>query len=283
MTETTAQPLTREDITAAVIAALRTNTVNVVNTKSERLRNIGESEQAARDRHPAGKGLTSPFTCDGANADAGKGADDLLVGLECSLGVGLLEGVREGFSPNRHSSRKLRGIEVDLKHLAVELDNVGGVVPVLNRNRRVHPDDVSSGVSVVLGSEESQMEALSVTKEAVSDRIYIGKGRVVTVVHGSVIGERSHDSSPAVDGCGDPTVGDGPVAGAASTTPAAEAAIASIIEAIRDARVDEVAALRLQRAAESNLAEMNDNLAYAKNQTRTAELALLDHINGGAA
>ncbi|GAB6925850.1 hypothetical protein JCM9803A_63000 [Rhodococcus erythropolis] len=65
MTETTAQPLTREDIMAAVIEALGTGTVNVTNAiKSESVRLVGKSERAARDRHPAGRAINNPPTHD---------------------------------------------------------------------------------------------------------------------------------------------------------------------------------------------------------------------------
>lgn len=53
MTETTAQPLTREDIMAAVIDALNNNTVKVMTSgRPSRFRLVAKSEQAARDRHP---------------------------------------------------------------------------------------------------------------------------------------------------------------------------------------------------------------------------------------
>ena len=252
MTETTAQPLTREDIMAAVIDALNNNTIDVMTSaKPNRFRLISKPEQAARDRHPAGRANRSPAAHDVARPSY-------------SLGPCTAE-------ESRRFARILRDLLAALDGEIVVAAFVGECeTDLLDPERQeVHRVREFLNGRITMRSELSNLRgcALAVL-DSLADQFETGA---------------DHSSSPSVDGCGDLTVGEAGSVGGASVSSTERVMIDSLVESIRDARVDEVAALRLQRAAESNLAEMNDNLAYAKNQTRTAELALLDHINGDAA
>ena len=98
MTETTARPLTREDITAAVIDALNTNSVNVMTSvKPYGVRPVDKSEQAARDRHPAGRAINNLPAHDeipAATSEELKSRDaETLKALDSSLLSAILDGV----------------------------------------------------------------------------------------------------------------------------------------------------------------------------------------------
>lgn len=102
MTENTAQPLTREDITAAMAEALKAVTVRTINKPTEYtirsaaetlpgpdaeriLRNFGipgRAERAARHRHPAGKRLPLLLTCEDFEAIVSERVEQLLSRLQ---------------------------------------------------------------------------------------------------------------------------------------------------------------------------------------------------------
>ncbi|OXM19390.1 hypothetical protein CBI33_22840 [Rhodococcus erythropolis] len=223
MTETTAQPLTREDITAAVVEALSTDAVNL-------RPGVADDRESVLDRN------RSEPRC------------------ECVEFLSILS-----LDPivSRRRSRSVSSF----------YDR--------DRNSRTEAEthDAGSGGDI---NQAAAVYGLSDLADNVQRRGGIAGDRITATAI-------AHGPSPSVVGRIDPTIGEVGTGSGTSASPKVGVAIDVLVEAIRDARVDEVAALRLQRAAESNLAEMNENLAYAKNQTRTAELALLDHINGGAA
>ena len=227
MTETTAQPLTREDITAAVVEALRTDAVNL-------RPGVADDRESVLDRN------RSESRC------------------ECVEFLSILS-----LDPivSRRRSRSVSSF----------FDR--------DRNSRTEAEthDAGSGGDI---NQAAAVYGLSDLADNVQRRGGIAGDRVTAT---AIVNDIAHGPSPSVVGRIDPTIGEVGTGSDTSASPKVGVAIDVLVEAIRDARVDEVAALRLQRAAESNLAEMNENLAYAKNQTRTAELALLDHINGGAA
>lgn len=152
MTETTAQPLTREDITAAVVEALRP------------------------------RSLTS---------------DDARAIVAEMLGLGFT-------------------------HSGSPTDSDFRVPPLasLDRNRRRKRHEDANRARWGLDANESADAAIA---ERIGDALLKGFGRV-SIGEGkclaAVIDLVAHNSSPSVDGCGGPTVGDGSGAGDASATPA---------------------------------------------------------------
>lgn len=103
-----------------------------------------------------------------------------------------------------------------------------------------------------------------------------------TALFGDVVLKRLHNSSPSVDDAGAHSVGDGPGAGDASATPATEVTEDSLHTRLTFIQIDEGKAEEIYLAAQANLADAAENLAHARNETRDAETAYNDFINGGA-
>lgn len=167
MTETTARPLTREDITAAVVDALNTNTVSVMTSGNpNHFRLIGKSEQAARDRHPAGRAFDNPLSRDELLITASKEiADALRAGFEC---LDSLFGVDQSALKRADCTEEIAESESDSSFLT----------------------------QILLGAIHD-----GIAQFGRNDKL----GRNLGIAHGV---ESAHNSSPSVDGCGDPTVGE---------------------------------------------------------------------------
>ncbi|MBW0294019.1 hypothetical protein ATN37_25495 [Rhodococcus sp. MH15] len=187
MTETTAQPLTSEDIMAAVIDALNNNTIDVMTSaKPNRFRLISKPEQAARDRHPAGRANRSPAALDVAPPSY-------------SLGPCTAE-------ESRRFARILRDLLAALDGEIVVAAFVGECeTDLLDPERQeVHRVREFLNGRITMRSELSNLRgcALAVL-DSLADQFETGA---------------DHSSSPSVDGCGDLTVGEAGSVGGASVS-----------------------------------------------------------------
>ncbi len=180
MTETTAQPLTREDIMAAVIDALNNNTVKVMTSgRPSRFRLVAKSEQAARDRHPAGK--AKPLAHTGVRA---------IVSEELGIAREL---------PADHDLRIAAGRALECYRRAVRYENS-------NRSRWGSESDKRPSAAALQDLGNVLLEFLDGVDASAQG---VGFAAVVDL---------GHSSSPSVDGCGDLTVGEAGSVGGASVS-----------------------------------------------------------------
>ncbi|WP_341513674.1 hypothetical protein AAC389_15855 [Rhodococcus qingshengii] len=165
MTETTAQPLTREDVAAAVIEALGANVVNVTaSVEPNSFRLIGTSEEMNPDSGPR------PLTEKKVRATTSGDPEVFLLNLRFQLGESTL------------------GIDQATLKLDDRFEELGG-----------DPGQSSSRIASALVKGFEELEA-----RRFADGELLGQNDCAELGPDVV----THKTSPSVDGCGDPTVGE---------------------------------------------------------------------------
>lgn len=195
-------PLTREDVKSAVTEALESVTVKTIREPLGRTYNIStvtksaiseenaarvarvasvneaqQSQRAARDRHPAGKGLSPSATRNAQNAFV----------------AGHLMGL--SFSPDQATREAALALAAALPILDLELTD---------RAKDLSQCNIEN-LGIRLAAPDHVVDAL--------DRVTSDDSIVRQVIRNLL-----HETSPSVDGCGDPTVGEAESVGDASVS-----------------------------------------------------------------
>nr|WP_136471346.1 hypothetical protein [Rhodococcus qingshengii]THJ70694.1 hypothetical protein EU244_15255 [Rhodococcus qingshengii] len=118
----------------------------------------------------------------------------------------------------------LNEIVHELAKVVVDLKLVHtAVIAELQRHRRVQPASGRDGISVVVRSDARQKESFAFAKSSHGSQLNGSHDVIPSEMQSSVTAnDHGHKPSPSVDDAGAHSVGDGPGAGDASATPAAE-------------------------------------------------------------
>lgn len=319
MNETTAQPLTRDDLVSALTEVLE----NVVVTTRGRTRktegvNITAMPTPAMNASRAAELYGSAFSDSVKRADVNDRAD-----FRSVADLALRKSMRQvgPLSDNERTCAltlfELLDARSDVVHQVLELLETSEKRPEAKDRSKGVNALIGAGMSRVLhdlgdaardrrGSEVAHIDERGVVADS-DEALQVGDGnhdgrddlivghtgllqgvdqllRVDEVRPGREILKTgvTHNSSPSVDDAGAHSVGDGPGAGDASATPATWVTEGKLAKRLHDSVVRKSEALGRVEKVERRLFDAREDLAHAENEQREASAAYDAFIFGGS-